>query len=161
MEITQQRATRGLLDERELAAWRGMLETHSRMVAMLDSELERDHDLPLSSYEVLMNLADAEGQRLRMGELADRLLLSRSGITRLADRLVDQGLIERERCTDDGRGYFAHLTAAGRAKLRVARPDHLAGVRRHFLGALEPSEIDALGAIWARLAGQPQKPPLD
>lgn len=161
MEITQQRATRGLLDERELAAWRGMLETHSRMVAMLDSELERDHDLPLSSYEVLMNLADAEGQRLRMGELADRLLLSRSGITRLADRLVDQGLIERERCEDDGRGYFARLTPAGRAKLRVARPAHLAGVRRHFLSRLEPSEIDALGAIWGRLAVQGTEQALD
>jgi len=161
MASTQRRVKRGLLDERELAAWRGMLETHSRMVAMLDSELEREHDLPLSSYEVLMNLADADGQRMRMGELAERLLLSRSGITRLADRLVGQGLIERERCTDDGRGYFARLTPAGRAKIRVARPAHLAGVRRHFLGALEPSEIDALGAIWARLAGQPQKPPLD
>ena len=69
-----------------------------------------------------MNLADAEGERLRMGELADRLLLSRSGITRLADRLERQGLIARERCTDDGRGYFAHLTEAGRELVEAARP---------------------------------------
>lgn len=151
----------GLLGTRELAAWRGMFETHSRMVALLDVELERDHDLPLSSYEVLMNLADAEGERLRMGELANRLLLSRSGITRLADRLVDQGLIERERCQNDGRGYFARLTPAGRAKLRIARPAHLAGVRNHFLSRLEPSEIDALGAIWARLAVQDRDQVLD
>ena len=151
----------GLLDTRELAAWRGMLETHSRMVTLLDCELERDHDLPLSSYEVLMNLADAEGERLRMGELADRLLLSRSGITRLADRLADQGLIERERCQDDGRGYFARLTPAGREKLRHARPAHLAGVRRHFLSRLEPREIDALGAIWGRLAVQDEDRILD
>lgn len=151
----------GLLSDRELAAWRGMLETHSRMVALLDSELERDHDLPLTSYEVLINLADADDERLRLGELAERLLLSRSGITRLADRLAGQGLIERERCEDDGRGYFARLTPAGRAKLRLARPAHLAGVRRHFLAGLEPAEIDALGAIWARLGVQDQSRALD
>ena len=101
-----------------------MLETHSRLVAELDAELERDHGLPLTSYEVLMYLGDADGERLRMGELADRLLLSRSGITRLVDRLERQGLIARERCTDDGRGFFALLTDAGRelARRRPARP---------------------------------------
>ena len=128
-----------------------MLATHSRLVHELDAELERAHGLPLSSYEVLMNLADAEGNHLRMGELADRLLLSRSGITRLADRLEKQGLIERERCHDDGRGYFALLTDKGRDLVQAARPDHLEGVRRHFLDRLEPDDIDALGAIWNRL----------
>ena len=142
-----------LLSEPELSAWRGLLATHSRLVHELDAELERDHGLPLSSYEVLMNLADAEGDRLRMGELADRLLLSRSGITRLADRLEKQGLIARQRCHDDGRGYFAILTARGRDLVLAARPDHLAGVRRHFLDRLGPDEIDALGAIWERLDG--------
>ena len=117
-----------LLSGRELAAWRGMLATHSRMVAELDAELERDHGLPLTSYEVLMYLGDADGNKLRMGELADKLLLSRSGITRLADRLERQGLIARERCTDDGRGFNALLTDAGRELLAVARPAHLAGV---------------------------------
>ncbi len=130
-----------------------MLATHSRLVHELDAELESEHGLPLSSYEVLMNLADAEGNRLRLGELADRLLLSRSGITRLADRLERQGLIERRRCDDDGRGYFAHLTDRGRRLVAAARPDHLAGVRRHFLDRLGPDEIDALGAIWERLNG--------
>ena len=142
-----------LLNERELAAWRGMLATHSRLVHELDAELERDHGLPLSSYEVLMNLDYADGKRLRMGELADRLLLSRSGITRLADRLEKQGLIERQRCDDDGRGYFAILTDRGRELITAARPGHLEGVRRHFLDRLEPDEIKALGAIWERLNG--------
>jgi DNA-binding MarR family transcriptional regulator len=150
-----------LLSERELAAWRGMLETHSRLVAELDGELERAHGLPLSSYEVLMYLGDADGGRLRMGELADRLLLSRSGITRLVDRLERQGLIARERCSDDGRGYFALLTDSGRELLAATRPDHLAGVRRHFLDRLEPREIDALGAIWRRLRVQPEAAGLD
>jgi DNA-binding MarR family transcriptional regulator len=143
-----------LLSERELAAWRGMLEAHSVLVAELDAELEREHGLPLTSYEVLMYLGDADGGRLRMGELADRLLLSRSGITRLVDRLERQGLLERERCEDDGRGFFARLTPAGREKLARARPAHLAGVRRHFIRRLDRGEIDALGAIWQRLLVQ-------
>jgi DNA-binding MarR family transcriptional regulator len=142
-----------LLNERELAAWKGMLATHSRLVHELDAELEREHGVPLSSYEVLMNLADAEGHRLRMGELADRLLLSRSGITRLADRLEKQGLIARERCADDGRGYFAQLTDTGQKLVVAARPDHLDGVRRHFLDRLDDADVEALGAIWQRLNG--------
>ena len=142
------------LSARELAAWRGLLATHATLIARLDAELEREHGLPLTSYEVLLYLADAEGGRLRMGELADRLLLSRSGITRLVDRLERQGMIERERCENDGRGFNAVLTAAGRRKLDAARPAHLGGVRRHFLAQLEPGELDSLAAIWGRLLGQ-------
>jgi DNA-binding MarR family transcriptional regulator len=131
-----------------------MLATHSTLIARLDAELERSHGLPLTSYEVLMYLGDADGERLRMGELADQLLLSRSGITRLVDRLVRQGLIERQRCAEDGRGYFAVLTPAGRRMLAATRREHLAGVRRHFLSRLEPGELDALGALWQRLLGE-------
>jgi DNA-binding MarR family transcriptional regulator len=149
------------LSARELAAWRGMLATHATMITRLDAELEREHGLPLTSYEVLMYLADAEGERLRMGELADRLLLSRSGITRLVDRLVSQGMIKRERCENDGRGYNAVLTPAGRRKLDAARPAHLGGVRRHFLAQLEPGELDSLAAIWERLLGQAATTGLD
>jgi DNA-binding MarR family transcriptional regulator len=138
-----------------------MLELHSSIVGRLDSELEREHGLPLSSYEVLMNLADAEDHRLRMGELARRLLLSRSGITRLADRLERQGLIARERCSEDGRGFFAHLTPAGLEKITAARPTHLAGVREYYLSRLEPQEMDRLAAIWSRLLGAGQTPELD
>jgi DNA-binding MarR family transcriptional regulator len=87
-----------------------------------------------------------------MGELADRLLLSKSGITRLADRLERQGLIARRRCDDDGRGYYAELTDAGRELVTAARPGHLEGVRRRFLDRLEPGEIDELGRIWERFA---------
>jgi DNA-binding MarR family transcriptional regulator len=145
----------------ELSAWKGMLAAHSRLTATLDAELEREHDIGLSAYEVLMNLSEAPDGRMRMSELADRLLLSRSGITRLADRLVARGLIERERCSDDGRGYNAQLTARGRATVEAARPDHLAGVRRIFLAQLDPSEIDTLGEIWRRLLVQPANTGLD
>ncbi len=151
----------GHLSRRELAAWRGMLETHTRLVAELDAELERDHGLPLTSYEVLMYLGDSERDSLRMGELAERLLLSRSGITRLVDRLERQGLVERRRCPVDGRGFEASLTDAGRTKLAAARPSHLAGVRRHFIARLEPGDLDSLAGVWQRLLGQPQRPGLD
>jgi DNA-binding MarR family transcriptional regulator len=150
-----------LLSDRELAAWRGLLETHARLVADLDHELERDHGLPLSSYEVLMYLGDAQAGKLRMGELADRLLLSRSGITRMVDRLERQGLLTRERCLDDGRGYYAALTDAGREKLAAARPDHLAGVRSHFLAKLDHGQIHELGRIWHSLHGQAESGDLD
>ena len=140
-----------LLTEPELAAWRGMLRTHRDIVARLDAELERDHGLPLSSYEVLMYLNDAGG-RLRMGELAGKLLLSRSGLTRLVDRLVKQGYVLRERCEDDARGYFAVLTDAGRRKLSEARPDHLAGVREHFLEHLDETDRAALARAWEKVA---------
>ncbi|MGH2988144.1 MAG: MarR family winged helix-turn-helix transcriptional regulator [Solirubrobacterales bacterium] len=142
------------LSARELAAWRGLLAAHATLITRLDAELEREHGLPLTSYEVLLYLAHAEGGHLRMGELADRLLLSRSGITRLVDRLQRQGMIERERCEDDGRGFNAVLTPKGRHKLDAARPAHLGGVRRHFLAQLEPGELDSLAAIWRRLLGQ-------
>ena len=91
------------------------------------------------AYEVLMNLSDAAGGANAHERAANRLLLSRSGITRLADRLVERGLIVRERCSDDGRGYNAQLTARGRATVDAARPDHLAAVRRIFLSQLEPT----------------------
>ncbi len=145
----------------ELAAWKGMLAVHSRLIAELDAELERDHHLGLTAYEVLMNLNDAPEGRMRMSELAERLLLSRSGITRLADRLVARGLIERERCSDDGRGYNAQLTRDGRDLVETARPDHLAAVRRIFLSRLRPDEIDTLGAVWQRLLVQPHPVDLD
>ena len=138
------------LTKRDLAAWKGMLEAHKALISALDAELERDHGLSLSAYEVLMYLGDAGG-RLRMGELADRLLLSRSGISRLVGRLEARGLVKRSRCSDDGRGYFAALTPAGSRKLAEMRPDHLDGVRRHFLSRLERDELDTLGEIWRRL----------
>ena len=149
------------LSRDELSAWKGMLAAHSRLTAQLDAELERDHGVGLTSYEVLMNLSDAPAGQMRMSELADRLLLSRSGITRMADRLVARGLIERERCSDDGRGYNAHLTQLGRELVEAARPDHLAAVRRVFLSQLDENELDTLRRVWQRLLVQPLPDGLD
>ena len=136
-----------------MRAWAGLLRSHASLTRELDADLEAAHGLPLTSFEVLMNVADAEGERLRMSDLADRVLLSRSGLTRLVDRLESDGLIERATCPSDARGSFAVLTAAGRERLCAARATHLAGVRSRFIARLSDEEQDALGAVWDRLVG--------
>jgi DNA-binding MarR family transcriptional regulator len=144
-------AHRTSLARSELNAWRGMLATHSAIIARLDSELEREHGLPLSSYEVLLLLSDAPGHSLRMGELAERLFLSRSGLTRLVDRLARDGLVAREVCESDRRGYYARLTPRGLERFHDARPTHLGGVRRHFLAKLDAGDLEALARVWAKV----------
>ena len=140
-----------LLDEEELAAWRGMLRAHSGLVRELDSELAREHDMPLSSYEVLLYLNDAAEGRMRMSELADSVLLSRSGLTRLVDRLERQGLLRRERCESDARGLFAEITPEGRKVFAAARKTHLDGVRRVFLSRFSRDELRTFGGLWQKL----------
>src|SRR3712207_1239062 len=121
------------LTERELGAWRGLLRAHAMLVKRLDAELESAHGLALTSYEVLLHLSHADGRRMRMCDVADSVLLSRSGLTRMIDRLERDGLVERVSCPDDARGAYARLTDAGRRKLEQAGATHLAGVRAHFL----------------------------
>jgi len=139
------------LDERELRAWRGMLRAHAALTKALDADLDAEHRLPLSSYEVLLYLNDAEGGRMRIRDLASSVILSRSGLTRLADRLEREGLIRRESCSSDARGAYAVLTPAGAQKLAAARVTHLAGVRSLFLEHLSDDELDALGDAWDRV----------
>ena len=135
----------------ELAAWRGLLRVHSALVKALDAELLAAHELPLTSYEVLINLQAAPGRRRRMAELAEGVLLSRSGMTRLVDRLEREGLLERDPCTDDGRGTYAVLTGKGEELLSRARRTHLDGVRDRFLQHFEPDELRTLAALWNRV----------
>jgi len=134
----------------ELGAWRGMLRVHSALVKALDAELLAVHGLPLTSYEVLINLQAAPGRRRRMAELADGVLLSRSGTTRLVDRLERGGLLERDTCDSDGRGCFAVLTGHGEDVLSQARATHLDGVRERFLRHFEPAELEQMAAWWNR-----------
>jgi DNA-binding MarR family transcriptional regulator len=141
-----------LLDAEELAAWRGMLRVHADLTRALDAELASRHGLPLSSYEVLLFLADSPGGRMRMSDLADSVLLSRSGLTRLVDRLERDGLLERERCEDDARGWFATITDRGRALFDQARATHLEGVRERFLRHYSRAELRTLGELWQRVA---------
>jgi DNA-binding MarR family transcriptional regulator len=135
----------------ELGAWRGLLRVHSALVKALDAELLADHDLPLTSYEVLINLQAAPDRRRRMAELAEGVLLSRSGMTRLVDRLEREGLLARDACVSDGRGTFAVLTDKGEALLSRARRTHLDGVRDRFLRNFSEAELEHLAGLWNRI----------
>jgi DNA-binding MarR family transcriptional regulator len=141
-----------LLSGDELGAWRGLLRVHSSMTKALDAELVREHRLPLSSYEVLLFLADSPGGRMRMSELADGVLLSRSGLTRLVDRMERDGLLSRQRCEEDQRGWFAEITPDGRGLFERARKTHLDSVRERFLGHLSREEQRTLAALWEKVS---------
>ena len=117
------KATEAQLSRRELAAWRGLLRTHARVLAELDAELEAAHGLAVPEYEVLLVLTQNGDNHLRMSELADAALLTRSGMTRLVDRLERQGLVRRERCAADGRGTYAVITPEGSGALRRGAAD--------------------------------------
>src|SRR5918998_2023510 len=136
------------LSDLELAAWRGFLRTHAELFKALDAELDAAHRLPLTTYDVLVALYHAPGRRLRMAELASQTFLSRSGVTRLVDRLERDGLLRRDQCSSDARGCFAVLTPEGEEILRAARPTHLQGVRRLFLDRLSHDDLRALARAW-------------
>lgn len=137
----------------ELGAWRGFLRAHSHLVHELDADLTRDHGLSLSAYDVLVQLAHTPERRLRMAELADSVLLSPSGLTRLVDRLCADGLVERRPCEDDARGSYAVLTDAGLERFAAARRTHLEGARHLFLAHFSEPELERLAEGWARVLG--------
>ncbi len=141
-----------MLSEGELRAWRGLKRAHAALAKRVDAELERTHGLPLSSYEVLHRLLESPGGRIRMSDLADQAQLSRSGLTRLADRLEKDGLLERCSCEHDARGAYACLTDVGRERLCAARGTHLAVVREQFLSRFTERELSALAELWERIA---------
>jgi DNA-binding MarR family transcriptional regulator len=133
------------LDEREMEAWQAFLRASIRLMERLDAELE-GHRISLADYEILVHLSAEPAGELRMTELATRTLVSRSGLTRRLDRLVDAGLVERRSCATDRRGVFAVLTGAGRQRLEASAPTHVEGVRRHFLAPLQGQDLRALAA---------------
>ncbi len=139
------------LTPRELAAWRGLLRVHAEVTRELDVQLRAEHGLSVSSYEVLLFLGQAEDRRLRMADIADRVLLSRSGLTRLCDRLVELGYVTRSSAEGDGRGLYATLTPVGAEKLEAAGRSHRAAVRALFLDRLPGADQDALARIWSGL----------
>jgi DNA-binding MarR family transcriptional regulator len=140
----------GELDEVEHAAWRGLVRVHATLVKELDAELEARHGLPLTSYEVLRSLRKAPDGKLRMAELAEHALLSRSGMTRLIDRLEREGMVGRSSCDKDGRGCYAVLTEQGRAAVDEARTTYIAVVRSGFIRHFSIDEMQDLAALLAR-----------
>ena len=141
---TAPQATAIAADDPRLDAWRNFVHAHARLTRRLDEELQAAHRLSLAEYDALLQLANAPGRRLRMSALADRVLLSRSGITRLVDRLEAAGMVERTACTTDARGAEAALTDAGLGRLRSASATHLDGVRRLFLDVVAPEDRAAM-----------------
>ncbi|MEY3071943.1 MAG: hypothetical protein RLZZ353_139 [Actinomycetota bacterium] len=140
------------LDATRLAAWRAFLEAHRRTTARLARELQDDEDLPLTWFDVLVQLSEAPSESLRMQDLADRVLLSQSGLTRLVDRMEAEGLVARQRCPEDGRGTLATLTRAGLERLRRAWPTHVEGVRAAFADVLTEDEARVLAGALGRVA---------
>lgn len=137
-------AERVRITPERLAVWRQFLEAHALVVGTLETELHAARGLPLAWYDVLVSLHEAPDRRLRMQDLARRVLFSRSGLTRLVDRMAAAGLVERVRCEDDRRGTFAVLTPAGARCLRDASGVHLRGVREHFDRHLTDADVRAL-----------------
>jgi DNA-binding MarR family transcriptional regulator len=128
------------LSRDEIGVWRSFLRSHATIMRALEIELAAAKQLPLASYDVLVQLTEATDHRLRMTELADRVLLSRSGLTRLVDRLERDGLVVREPYPDDARGMYAVITDLGLAKLRAATSVHLPGIVEHFVAPFSPAE---------------------
>jgi DNA-binding MarR family transcriptional regulator len=149
--VAPKRETSVDLGSAELAAWRGMLRAHAFLCHEMDVELTAAHGLALRSYEVLLHLEEAPRHRLRMSDLSHSVLLSASGVSRLVDRLEKEGFVRRERCSEDGRGYWAALTTRGGQKFGEARSTHLAGVRRLFLRHFDDPDLNRLAAYWERV----------
>jgi len=127
-------------DER-LGPWRAFLSAHTLVTRRLDEELRAEHDLSLAEYDTLLAIAWAPDRRIRMRRLADSVFLSKSGVTRLIDRLVADGLVERSACLSDARGAEAVLTEAGLERLRAASRTHLRGIDAHFLSAMDEDQL--------------------
>jgi len=135
-----------------LDAWKGLLRAHATAITRIEARLAEAGSVPLTSYDVLLELSNAPGQRLRMAELAERVVLSRSGLTRLVERLEKEGYLTRESTKEDRRGTEAVLTDAGRQALRKAWPVYAEGIRAAFAVYLSDEEAAVLAAVLERVA---------
>jgi DNA-binding MarR family transcriptional regulator len=131
------------LDPDEMRFWRGFIEVSVRALDAINADLRADADLTHDDYEVLVRLSEAPDRRMRMSELADQVIQSRSRLTQRVDRLVERGWVERQRCPEDRRGMLAALTDAGFRTLADAAPAHVESVRRHLIDRLGPEQIVA------------------
>ena len=152
--MARARARAPELTDEQLEAWRAFLRAQAALIRTLDRELEAEQGLPITFFDVLVQLSQAGG-RLRMSELADAVLLSRSGVTRLVDRMVRAGLVRREACPTDRRSMYATLTTEGKRAYRQARPVHLRGVAEHFGRHLSDAEAKTLATALGRMFPSP------
>jgi len=139
----------------EIQTWVALLRAHATSIRRFNAELVGEHGLTLNDYEVLLRLSRADGRRLRRVDLAEQVLLTPSGITRLLEGLERSGLVERASCESDARVTYAQLTDEGDAKLREASGTHVAGIREFFRGRFSEDEVRALGELLERLPLDP------
>jgi DNA-binding MarR family transcriptional regulator len=135
----------------QLDAWVSFLRAHAAITRELSAQLQREHDLTLNDYEVLLHLSHADGGRMRRVDLAEQVVLTASGITRLLEGLERSGFVCKEHCSADARVSYAKLTDAGREKLRAAAVTHLRGIDELFLARYSGSELTALAELLGRL----------
>lgn len=138
-----------------MRAWRAFIETAITLLATLDNELQAAHGLSAGDYEVLVNLSEAPEHSMRMIDLASRLHLSPSGITRRIDGLVKADLVERRRCENDRRGSYAVLTKTGMKTMETVAPTHVRGVREHFIDRLNANELEQLARALSKIEIDP------
>jgi DNA-binding MarR family transcriptional regulator len=156
-------STQSITPPQQLEAWVSFLRSHAAITRELSAQLQRDHGLTLNDYEVLLHLSYADGGMLRRVDLAERILLTASGITRLLEGLESSGLVSKETCSSDARVSYAKLTEAGAAKLKHAAVTHLRGIDELFLARYSGSELATLAELLARLpvTGSECKPDLE
>jgi DNA-binding MarR family transcriptional regulator len=151
------------LDEREQRAWRAYLAATHLLFDQLERELQRDAKIPHGYYEILVRLSEAPGRALRMSELAENSLSSRSRLSHAVARLEAAGWVSRTICPSDRRGQVAQLTDEGFAALAAAAPGHVEGVRTHLFDQLTPEQVDQLReiseAMAEHLSALPREPP--
>ena len=139
------------LSDEYLAMWRAFIEAHSSIMRTLEQAMEAEHGVALTWFDVLVHLEEAPDGRLRLGELADSVILTRSGITRLVDRMVEARLIRREPCPGDRRGHYAVLTQEGKDTLKRVGPNHSRKVKEVFLSHVNPEEVSVLRGVFTRV----------
>ena len=139
------------LSDPHLTAWRMFITAHARLIDRIDRELVAADQVPLHWYDVLIELQEAPERRLRMSDLAKRVVLSKSGLTRLVDKLEAEGLLKRESAASDGRGMYAVLTDAGFAAVRSAWGTYARGIQAHFAQFLHDDETRILSEVFGRM----------
>ena len=144
------------LRDTELRAWQALIHAHHDVTRRLEDELKGEFGLSMADYDVLLRLARAGDGGLRMMQLAERVLMSPSGLTRVVDRLVGEGLVRRERMKDDARAMLVRLTERGRKRLRSAAGTHLRGIRQHFSGRLKDSQLRQVASALEVITGPHQ-----
>jgi DNA-binding MarR family transcriptional regulator len=141
------------LSEAEMDAWQALLHAHHQITRVLDAELRQSHGLTWAEYDVLLRLARATGRKLTMTELANRIMISPSGLTRVVDGLERKGFVKRTRSDDDARVVGAALTDAGRDKVKRAAQTHLRGIREHFTSRLSDAQLRAVASALQVITG--------